>query len=373
MDRESLDRLSEPVVKVYSELENDMLLNLASMLKGKKKIYEDDPEAWRIQMLSNLGMIDRYNLNLIRKNAGLTAAELNRILYDAGLEGIAEDEKSLKEAVKKGAKLIVPPPIHESPQILAILSAYQSQAANVLNLVNTKMLDLSKQIFINELNRLSIDMATGNLTHDQALRRVIRNWNNKGVPIPPLNDKSGRTWQVETYVRMVLASTNNNLVNEMQDERLNQWDIELVKISSHSGNRPGCVPYAGKIFSLKEGHPTYKYLYDSSVGRIGDADSLFGVNCKHYKVPYIPGILEPKFHVDNAKDNKRIYEESQIQRSIENEIRKAKRLEAMLKVAGDEEGAKMQNKLVRNKQAKMRAFLNETGRTRRRDREQIHI
>ena len=74
------------------------------------------------------------------------------------------------------------------------------------------------------------------------------------------------------------------------------------------------------------------------------------------------------FPVDE-EENKRIYAESQMQRSLERDIRSAKREELTLKAAGIDSSAAHQR--VKETQADMRKFVNETGRTRERTRELI--
>jgi len=67
------------------------------------------------------------------------------------------------------------------------------------------------------------------------LRRVSSEWAQKGVPA--LIDKAGRQWSTEAYVGMVTRTMSNNIANEMQDERMNEYGVDLVEVSSHDGAR----------------------------------------------------------------------------------------------------------------------------------------
>ena len=348
-------------------MEMDMLLTIAQSLRGKTNISEEDIEAWRLQQLDQLGMIDKKNLEIIRKNARMTASELNNLLLNAGLESMEDQEKDMQDLIKEGANLAIPQSVSESPVILNILGAYQSQARSVFNLTNQTMLDSSKRAYIDIINYTVMEVSSGYKTSEQAIRSTIKQWADKGVPA--LIDRSGREWSPESYVRTVIRSTNNNMINEMQDARFIEYGVELVEVSSHSGARPLCAPYQGRIYSIRGDHPRYSPLSSTSIGQ---AAGLFGVNCRHRKYPYVEGVSVKRYEPYKRSENDKVYQESQRQRVLENAIRKAKRREEMLKAIDDAGGVKQVRELIRKRQAALREFLEQTGRTRRRYREQIY-
>ena len=150
-------------------------------------------------------------------------------------------------------------------------------------------------------------------------------------------------------------------------------------MSSHPGARPLCYPYQGKFFSWSEGPGEfidgsgqlqhYDNINDSSYG---EPAGLFGINCGHHPIPIIPGFSYPQDGpVQDEEENRKAYEESQVQRAYEREIRYAKRDLEVAKATGDEEAVKERKKAVQEEQARMRKFIDETGRARRYDREQI--
>lgn len=91
------------------------------------------------------------------------------------------------------------------------------------------------------------------------------------------------------------------------------------------------------------------------------------INCGHEPIVVIPGVSIPHGEdaIQDEEANKKLYAESQQQRALERKIRAAKRVVAM---GDDSEEAKQH---VKDAQADMREFINETGRRRRYDREQI--
>lgn len=366
LSKERKNQLSQNVVDIYNQVENEMLVNLAKQLKGQKDLLRDDPAAWQMKKLQALGVLNQSNLRALRNKLRITSAELNNLLYKAGIEGLDDSEKAIEKAKEKGAKLLIPPPLTESPQIIEIFRAYQDQAANTLNLTNQSMIDNAKQVYIDGINKTVADVLAGTKTHDQALRQTIADWAKEGIPA--LIDKAGRKWGTEGYVRTVMLTTIGNTANKIQDTRMQEYGIDLVEISSHSGARPLCAPYQGRIYSVSGNHPDYPPLSSTSMGRPA---GLFGINCGHNKYPYIEGLSTQTYKPYNEKENSKVYEESQQQRKIERQIRKAKTEADMMKAAGDEDGFKKANQKVAAGQAKMRAFIDDTGRTRRRYREQI--
>lgn len=370
MNRRKLERLTDRVADIYTGIETNMLINIAKLLRDNKDILENDPAKWKIQKLEDMGILTTENIKVIRDNAKLASREMNKVLLNAGLDELEVNERILEKAYKKGAHLIKPPPIQESPVMLSILYAYQRQAVNKFNLTNQTLIDQANMAYIDILDKTVANMLVGEMTGTQAIRSVINQWADNGIPA--LIDRGGKEWSTEAYTRMVAMTTSNNVTNDMQMARYEEWGNELVEISSHEGNRPGCEPYAGNIFSLKPNHPIYPYLYDPSIGDIGEPHSLFGINCGHVSYPYIEGISVQRYFPNDKEENAKVYEESQKQRALERSIRDAKKRELLSEALGDEEGAKQARELLSTRQARIREFIKETDRTRRYDREWIH-
>ena len=116
-------------------------------------------------------------------------------------------------------------------------------------------------------------------------------------------------------------------------------------------------------------HPSYPSITETSAG---EPAGLFGINCGHVSYPYIEGYTIHRDQPIETEANDAAYKESQQQRAIERGIRAAKREEAMLRAAGDPEGAAESKAKAKLLQKTMREFIEETGRTRRRSREQVY-
>lgn len=366
---EKLISLNEPVVNIYKNIEGEMLENIGKQLSKNVDLLDTDPAAWKLKQLQNMGLLDQDNIRTIRKNAKLTNDQINQALIQSGVDGVNLTDKAAQAAVKKNAPLVKPTPITGSDKLLEILKSYQNKAKNIANLTNQKLIPQGNQAYLDIINNAVTKVSTGRIDGLSALRSSVSQLTEKGLTI--VRDSAGRERGLEGYIRSVMVTTANNVVNEMQDQRIEEWGIGLVEISSHSGNRPGCVPYAGRIFSLKTGHPKYPYLYDPAVGRIGAADSLFGVNCGHIKYPFVEGVSVQRNFPNDPKKNKEDYAEQQKQRGYERAIRRAKTREKVLEGMGDKKGAAQARQLVKSRQKNMRKFIDKSGRTRRYGREGV--
>src|SRR5699024_10900730 len=103
----------------------------------------------------------------------------------------------------------------------------------------------------------------------------------------------------------------------------------------------------------------------------GTPSGIRGINCRHMFFPFVEGLNEnnqPQYSDDEMQEN-RI--ERQKQRYHERQIRDAKRSQRLSEILGDEESVQKYKKLVRNRQARMRDFIDKSGRTRQYDRERV--
>ncbi|MBB6446471.1 hypothetical protein HNR53_003130 [Bacillus benzoevorans] len=359
-------QISMSTVDVFLAIEEQLLLNIAKRLrKHKNLLTEDDILSWQTEQLSKLGSLTQENIITIAKHSGMAVDEVTKALRTAGYSTVNEFEGTLQEAVQLG--LLVQPPSIQASALEAVLLAYQAQALDLFNMVNTTLLNQAQQVFLDIVNQTTGKVLAGVTTPFQALRETARKWANKGVPT--LIDKAGKQWSTEAYLNVVMRSTVNNVANDMQLERAKEYGADLIEVSSHMGARPGCYPYQAKIYSISGKHPKYPPLSSTSYG---EPAGLKGINCRHIFYNYIEGMSTKRYEQYDYEKNKKRYEDTQAQRKLERDIRKAKRELSFMEAMGDKEGVELAKKKVRDKQANMRQFISDTNLTRFREREQIH-
>ncbi|MBU9711072.1 phage minor capsid protein [Evansella tamaricis] len=361
-----LQNLSYPVALIYSEIEEQLLVNIARRMRNDMEVLETDAYEWQFLKLSDLGALTRENIRIIASNSGRAESELINMLSDAGFDGLEQQEKLLSKAAEKGELPIKPGDIKDSRELLDILRTYTDQAKSKFNLTNSTLLEQAEQVYRDVVNRTTASVLAGEATPQQAIRRALSEWSERGVPA--LIDSAGRRWSAEAVVSMVTRTVTNQVTNEMQHQRILEYGVDLIEISSHIGARPRCAEFQGRIYSLSGNSTVYPPFSSTSYG---EAAGLFGINCGHQQYPYWEGISRQTFQPYGLEENDKVYEQSQIQRKYERDIRYAKRRVSVMEAFGDEAGTQRAKKLVRDRQARMREFINDADRTRRYDREQI--
>lgn len=349
--------------EMYQEIETQLLENIGRLLATGEDITKDNVIAWQIGKLGQLGPLRQEQLDTIAKAANQTPEEVRKWVQDIGYTAVDE--------IEDGIAAVLPDvdvqPVRESNMLLNTMLVYERNALDTLNLVNTTLLDSSQQVYIDIINRATAEVLTGVKTHDQALRDVARQYADKGIPA--LTDKAGRKWSTEAYINMVTRAVSAQVSARVQEERMNEYGVDLVEISSHAGSRPSHADEQGKIYSRSGRSKLYPSLSSTSYGKIDGI--VTGINCSHVFYPYIHGKSVKRSETYNKKESLKVYKESQQQRAIEREIRAAKKELRMMESMRDTKGIEDAKLKVRQKQAKMRQFIDETDRTRRRNREQI--
>src|SRR5690606_6506777 len=132
-------------------------------------------------------------------------------------------------------------------------------------------------------------------TLEQSLEKAVTNLAQRGIRTI-LTDRGGNTWSLEGYVRTVLKSTLGNTYNELRTERMSEYGVHTVLVTSHAGARAQCSKIQGHVVDLRPVSEIpvdseYKSIYDPS----WDADYGLpgghrGVNCRHLHIPFVPGV-----------------------------------------------------------------------------------
>lgn len=159
---------------------------------------------------------------------------------------------------------------------------------------------------------------------------------------------------------------------------MNEFDVDLVIVSSHLGARPEHQVWQGKIYS-RSGNGKYPDFMKST--GYGTVTGLCGANCRHHFSPWFEGMGNP-FEQYDTEENLKRYELEQQQRTLERRIRGTKRQVMNLKTEVDTEKdpdrkaefeAEYQRKaaLLQRQNAAYNQFCEETGLKKQNDR--IHI
>lgn len=386
--------LAEPITKVYQDVTDQVLENIARHFNTGKGLATVD---WQIKKLAELGQVRDETIRIIARGTGQNEELIRIALQDAVAAALKDVEPALRAAAKEGL-LQDGGDLTVSASVQRIFDTYLAQANESTNLVNTVMLEsgmnayrmvVSDTVMWEQrattaaqtkaaqeiLNSETGKVLTGVSSRQEALKRAITRMADNGLT--GFVDRGGHNWTPEAYVNMDIRTTCGNVATQAVFARNEDYGNDLVWVPVKAGARPLCYPWQGKLISTNDRTGTVKDVRGRDVEIIplnrtsyGEPAGLWGINCGHTPPnPFIPSRSLIRGAQPSEKKNDKEYAESQQQRAIERNIRYAKREAATLKAAGldtAEADAK-----VRRYQADMRAFISETGRTRRRDREQI--
>lgn len=380
---EQIQDIADPIEEVYRRIVDELLINIGKHVTSPTWTHTAN---WEVAKLSELGQLTQESAAIINKWIKAMPEEIRATMEDTRAAALNKLEKQMEEAVKKG---YVSPPISNST--VKVLQDYADQMRMRLNLVNTNMLNSTREEFVrcleltaererqlaaaqDVLNDAAGSVATGVETRRVAMRRAIGQIADEGLT--GFYDRARHSWTPEAYVNMVVRTTVHNVAIQSTKAFMQDYNTQVFQVSSHAAARPLCYDYQGKFYSwdnssgeIELGNGKKVQYEPLSNTTYGQAAGLFGINCGHYPIPIIPGMTIPH-GADNIQDkeaNDKAYAESQEQRALERKIREAKRV---LEMAGNT-ATKKDKERVKKYQQEMREFIDRTGRTRRYDREQI--
>lgn len=388
-------QLAEEVDSSYIDLETMLMQNIARHIQDYGQAIDSDK--WLLQKLAEIGKLNKENMKTIAQMAGISQSAAERMLQEAMDDAISATEPGFRYLVRQGlADDAVD--AGKSKTVKQVMKSLRDQAKDTLNICNTTMLYKArdafaglvrsivrdaeeiaeKQSFLDTLGKHATAATIGAESRQQAVRKCIQEFNEKGIPA--FVDRAGREWTPEAYVNMAMRNTARQTAEEVQTARCKDFGVNLISIDSHSGARPKCAKDQGKIFDLnnKSGYTEdlkgkrirYYPWKDSSYG---EPDGILGINCGHHKWPFIPGVnIHRYFPTDDLDANNKLYKETQVQRALERDVRKQKRKCMLFDEIGDVDAFKDAAVDLKEKEAALRAYVDSKEHLhRRKDREQV--
>lgn len=395
MDSLENQRAADRVAGLYQDLEERMMANIIRHIKNYDQPIASD--VWLMQKLAEIGKLNKENIKIIAQCAGLSQRTVEQLLQETAEEAISRVEPGMQQLLRRGlAGEAVEP--KKSKNIQRVMKAFQNQAKDMLNLCNTTMLYKArdafkalvhkiasssdeiaeKQEFLDILDKNATSAVIGAESRQRVVEQCIRQFNKKGIPA--FVDKAGREWTPEAYVNMAVRNTVKNVADEVQNERFRDYGEDLIEIDSHKGARPKCAKDQGKIYSLsgKSGYTTdargrrIKY-YSWKDSSYGEPDGILGINCRHHKFVFIPGVnIQRYFPTEDMEENDKLYKQTQVQRALERSVRKQKRECMLFNKLGDQEAFEKAAIKLKGKEADLKSYVDKNPFLHRRaDREQV--
>lgn len=367
----------DDILKLYAQLEDDIISDIIRRMMKTGIVTESAKH--QAEMLQNAGLLYDDILSEIAKRTDATSQHVKALFEDAGVRTVNFDNQ-IYRAVGR-----VPVDIRQSPAMRQTLeSGYRKTLGNMQNLTLTTA-NMAQSTYYSACNQAYMQVVSGAFSYQEAIKKAVQKTAQDGafVLYP-----SGHRDRVDVAVRRSVLTGVGQTCREIGLMNAEENDCDLMELSAHFGARPTHAEWQGQIVSLS-GRKGYLSL--DSIG-YGTGDGFGGWNCRHDWFPYFEGYSRRNYTDNYLKslNEKNIeyngekysqYEISQIQRKYEREIRSAKRekiaFDTAVKESSDPElkavmksGSDYANQQIKDKQAKMRDFINQTGQSRDYFREQ---
>lgn len=381
--------LAAPIVSTYTEIEETILCHITEQLAANPDTLINATSEWRIKMLAEMGKVNKDTARIIASKVGkvpkevesVVQASIDKVLSEYGLEMNGKIEGSVAAALKNYDLQAVKDKYN---QVNTVMQYKAKQAyVNGINSVADKLLKKKQkalensQEYLDILNKNAMATVLGEKSRTEAIRETIAEMSKKGIPA--FVDKTGREWSPEAYVDMDIRNTAKNAALAAEFASLDELGQDIILVSSHSGARPLCAPYQGKLYSIsgKSGTitdakgKTYNYTPLSGTS-FGKAAGLFGINCGHRMRGVSDGTFINREKEFDGEETSEEYKKVQRQRELERVVRKKKTEANMYGAAGDKDAARDLRRLAKDEDWKLRDYCQKEGLSYRRDRTEVY-
>lgn len=311
-----LDLWSSNMAHLYQSLEGELIRIIIKRLNsGHDNILD-----WQREKLQQLHLFNKETTKVISQLTGIAESEIESMFDSSGEKIVRELDEQLPYD---------PNPLPSYTEII---------------------------------NKTTAAFNSGLFTFEEALERTIQQWAQKGIKSTFI-DKGGHAWSLERYVRTVLKSTLSNTYDTLRKDRMSEYGVHTVVVTSHAGARQACSKIQGHVVDLRaiSELPTnwkYRSIYDPYwQAEYGTAGGHRGTNCQHLHIPFIPGVNtnnQPKF---DAQENKKIAELTKRQRYLERQIVKFKKNQMVAEELGRSNNAENWKRKVRATQKQIRELV----------------
>ena len=257
--RQFSDAEIERLVKFYEQAEREILDQLnRALLRGNKMEYlaqmkrnieailqqlRDGNRTWCIEAIPRVYSQGLYSANIMLKDAGTSTSAAFGAIHQQAAQVLADN-------------------------------AFQ-RFEDVVQVIGRQVNDIYRELALENVRGTVV----GYNTWKQTARRFREQLAERGIT--GFKDRSGRMWNMRTYIEMHARTVCMQAHLEGTANRLVEQGHDLVKVSTHRGACELCQPWQGEILSITGKTKGYPTLEEAR------AAGLFHPNCRHAYGLYI--------------------------------------------------------------------------------------
>lgn len=314
-----LQNVGDDLEKLYQELATEILVDIAERIKMNQDAMTSTTE-YLNNKLKQLGLQQDWINKRLAEILHTSEEEVDRIMQQSAYKSIRDTFDRLEAGGYDTSGL------EFSDQIKKGTSALWG---DIQNLTRTTA-QLASDTFMRYYDMAYLQVSSGAYSLDQATANTIDKLCREGLT--KVSYPSGAQRSIEAAVRLAVRTAVNQNALACEKSVIDELDINLVQTSAHMGARPSHAAWQGKVFWVNYPEGNYENFYEAT--GYGTGAGLGGWNCRHSFTAYFPGISEDYNKPVNPKENERIYQMEQKQRSYERNMRKWDRERRVKAAAG---------------------------------------
>ena len=334
-----LDALPEELAELFRSLEITLLKEICSRLKSSDQLNEVTVQD--IQALRSHGIDLTAIKKAIRETTGISKTKLNKLLDDV----VERNRKYYTELIDL-AHITQPETLVDAAEVAAIrsqtLNTFRNLTASMGFLVdNGRTMLPPAKAYQWALDNATMQIRNGAINYNQAIKTAVKELADSGLKV--VDYESGHRDQIDVAARRAVMTGVSQICAKYTEQSAEYLETPYFEVSAHAGARdkPGPSPWSshkdwqGKVYSVRTGD-IYPSIYE--VCGLGAVDGLEGANCRHRRNVWVEGVSERTYtdeqleHIDDGLgctfDGKdyTAYEATQMQRRVERQIIKQKKL-----------------------------------------------
>lgn len=371
IDDGKLEKLIKPLVKVYEDLELELIKDIAIRLNTYTGI--EGSLKWYLDKLQEIGGFTKDNLELLAEFSGKSQYEVKRILRFAGYD-VAKldkykpyiDDDYLKNSLSS---------FYESSAVQNIIDNSIRETDSIMDMIQTKALESAKESYMNILTEAYMKTSSGVYSYDQAIKQALKKLAKEGFT--GAHYRNGKRLSLESTVRRDILTKSHQLAGDIELQKAKSLGTNLVYVTQHLGARIRTkytkedyevhFDWQGKVYMLEGSSEKYDNFYEKT--GYGKMLGLCGVNCRHHFFATFEGWKHPELF--DEEENEKEYLKQQKQRTYEREYRSLRYQKEVAKILGDKDELKKLNARTRTFNEEYNQFLQENNLQRNYSREYI--
>ena len=323
---EYLWNVADPVVDIWEKLNTEMIADICERLMSADLYdYHHLPGAARYEawLANQYGMHYEKMIRVIAELTKKSESEVKSLFEEAGLLTLKNDQEIYDRHDIPSVDLL-----HSSTLSQMLSEMYTRTNGELKNYTQTTLKNMPDS-FYGAMDRAYTAVASGVESYSKVISDTVEELAQRGAEV---TYPTGHRDKLDVAVRRAVLTGLNQGTAQISMQNAIDNGYEYVVVDAHLGARvndqnkiSNHAGWQGKIYKIEGSTKEYGNLKEET-GFPGNPLGLCGYNCRHNFYPYMLGDPNPfEEAIPDEKENRKAYENSQKQRSMERKIRESKR------------------------------------------------